>query len=475
MTYLSLRPPRRTRPQVVRAISWFAGLGLAFFCLVGPPEPGRLDATKSPPEGVLSFEEATPDSELSPPQPFPARQREKYLTQLGVSSWHQAGYRGQGLKIALLDTGFRGYRSHLGHALPAKVVARSFRSDGNLEARDSQHGILCGEIVHALAPDAELLVANWEPECAEHFVDAVRWARQQGARILTCSVIMPCYSDGEGGGPFHENLARIIGPGNHPDDMLCFASAGNTANRHWRGPFHDHGNGLHEWQTGQTDNTLTPWGKDQVSVELYWQPGAQYDLEVLNAVSGTVVGRSKWSPGSGQRSSAVVDFLPLDGCPYSVRVRLAEGKGGSFHLVALGGNLALATATGSIACPADGPEIVAVGAATDKGQRAPYSSCGPNSSRPKPDFVALVPFPSLWRSRPFSGTSAAAPQAAALAALWWCRHPNWTADQVRAALQASARDLGPPGHDWETGYGLLRLPEEKGNLAEQAFHTSLRP
>ena len=92
------------------------------------------------------------------------------------------------------------------------------------------------------------------------------------------------------------------------------------------------------------------------------------------------------------------------------------------------------------------------------GQRLSYSSCGPNSRLPKPDFVAQVPFPTLCRERPFAGTSAAAPQAAALAALVWARHPGWSASQVRAALRGSARDLEAPGHDWETGFGLIHLP-----------------
>jgi subtilisin family serine protease len=69
-----------------------------------------------------------------------------------------------------------------------------------------------------------------------------------------------------------------------------------------------------------------------------------------------------------------------------------------------------------------------------------------------------VPFPSLWRPRPFSGTSASAPQAAAMAALIWSRRPAWTAAQVWDSLRQSARDLGPPGHDFETGYGLIQLP-----------------
>jgi subtilisin family serine protease len=143
---------------------------------------------------------------------------------------------------------------------------------------------------------------------------------------------------------------------------------------------------------------------------------------------------------------------------YEVHVRLLSGRPGPFHLVVLGGRLGIATANGSISCPADNPAVMAVGAVTKDGRRLAYSSCGPNSRSPKPDLVAPIPIPSLWRSRPFSGTSAAAPQAAALAALWWSRYPAWTSAQVRQSLLKSAHDLGPPGHDWETGYGQISLP-----------------
>src|SRR5262249_19824172 len=152
-------------------------------------------------------------------------------------------------------------------------------------------------------------------------------------------------------------------------------------------------------------------------------------------------------------------LLPTAGHRYRVRVRLAHGQPGSFHLAVLGGGLACATPGGSIACPADGSEVITVGAVDRHGRRASYSSCGPNSRAPKPARVPPVPFPGVWRTRPFTGTSAAAPQAAALAALWWSRYPTWTAEQVRTVLRTTARDLGPPGHDWETGYGLITLPK----------------
>jgi hypothetical protein len=119
-----------------------------------------------------------------------------------------------------------------------------------------------------------------------------------------------------------------------------------------------------------------------------------------------------------------------------------------------------ATPGGSICFPGDGAEVIAVGAVDADGQRMSYSSCGPNSERPKPDLVATVPFPSLFRDKPFAGTSAAAPQAAALAALWRCRHPDWNAGKVREAMSGCARDLGKPGHDCEFGHGLIQLPTE---------------
>src|SRR4051794_16338555 len=73
------------------------------------------------------------------------RSRADHLARLGAPGWHDAGFRGQGITVAVLDTGFRGYRDQLGKSLPADLVVRSARKDGNLEAKDSQHGILVGE------------------------------------------------------------------------------------------------------------------------------------------------------------------------------------------------------------------------------------------------------------------------------------------------------------------------------------------
>jgi subtilisin family serine protease len=386
--------------------------------------------------------------------------RQQQLERLGLSRWHGLGFRGQGVKVAILDSGFRGYRAFLGKGLPRSVRAKSFRLDRDLEARDSQHGILCAEVVHALAPDAELLFAGWEPDSPHSFLDAVRWARAEGARVVSCSLIMPGWSDGEGGGDTHRALSKLLGPGRTPHDLLCFASAGNTALRHWSGDFSPDALGRHQWSPGQTRNALSSWSRERVAVELYGPTHTAYELQVFESASGALVGTARLGTDPRQRGQAVVRFEPDPHATYHIclrgpaRVDLAE----KFHLVVLGGDLTCATANGSIAFPGDGAHVYAVGAVDSAARRVGYSSCGPNSASPKPDFVAIVPFPSVCRDRPFAGTSAAAPQAAGLAAVMLSRHPERTPAQIVGAMRAAAEDLGPPGHDCETGYGLIRLP-----------------
>jgi subtilisin family serine protease len=420
-------------------------------------EPGGIRSAKA----LLTSEDHCAECDASARtllggNPYPLQQRLDYLARMGVDRWHTAGIRGRGVTIAVLDSGFRGYRAQLGKALPEQVAMRSFRSDGNLEARDSQHGILCGEVLHALAPEAALLFANWDPDQPKQFLEALRWARHEGATIVSCSMIMPTWSDGEGNGPVHEVVANILGNGTAPGDLLCFASAGNTAQRHWSGPFQDRG-GWHEWEAGEVQNLLTPWGEERVSVEMCWQGETDYEIHIHDAGNGERVAEVQ-AMGALERHSAIVRFSPRSGHSYQVSVRCLHGPGGDFHLVVLGGNLRYSRRHGSIPFPGDGAEVVAVGAVDVEGRRADYSSCGPNSRCPKPDLAAVVPFYSLWRDQPFSGTSAAAPQAAGLAALIWSRQPQWTAGQVRAALKNAARGLGPAEHDDEKGYGCLALP-----------------
>src|SRR5262249_29690237 len=108
----------------------------------GPPRRGRRPARTGPPlpsppsrprPGEGPVRAAAAPQPL--PDPFFAFQRACHLRRLGADRWHAVGWRGRGVKIAVLDSSFRGYRAQLGRALPARVGVRSFRADGDLEAR----------------------------------------------------------------------------------------------------------------------------------------------------------------------------------------------------------------------------------------------------------------------------------------------------------------------------------------------------
>src|SRR5262249_19292062 len=57
--------------------------------------------------------------------------------------------------------------------------------------------------------------------------------------------------------------------------------------------------------------------------------------------------------------------------------------------------------------------------------------------------------------QPFVGTSAAAPNAAAVAALALSYKPNLSPASLRSALDSSTIDIAAPGYDLVTGYGLI--------------------
>ena len=76
------------------------------------------------------------------------------------------------------------------------------------------------------------------------------------------------------------------------------------------------------------------------------------------------------------------------------------------------------------------------------------------------DFAA--PGVDIWVARPggsagfASGTSYAVPFVTALAARWLAAAPGLSPGQLYERLEATARDLGPPGRDPAFGWGLVR-------------------
>jgi subtilisin family serine protease len=132
------------------------------------------------------------------------------------------------------------------------------------------------------------------------------------------------------------------------------------------------------------------------------------------------------------------------------RNAVAYGHASGMVLVAATGN----NQGNVIAFPARWPETIAVGATDNRDQWATFSNYGPQISVSAPG----VNVASLYRNNQYawmSGTSMASPHVAGTAALVWSYNPQLSNDEVRAAIEATADDLGTPGWDQFFGYGRI--------------------
>ncbi len=110
--------------------------------------------------------------------------------------------------------------------------------------------------------------------------------------------------------------------------------------------------------------------------------------------------------------------------------------------------------------------VLAVGATDDQDNRASFSAWGPELDLMAPgvDILSTMPLgDNIYGKNPeydrLSGTSMAAPHVAGAAALLASRPGFDSPDALYQALLQTAQDLGAPGRDDETGYGLLQIAD----------------
>jgi subtilisin family serine protease len=197
-------------------------------------------------------------------------------------------------------------------------------------------------------------------------------------------------------------------------------------------------------------------------------------VDFTNAqVDSQIAAGIDWAADNTTNPVRVINLSLGGPCPdAAVQTAIQHAQSKGILVVAAAGNEALSAGfdpTPSDLAYNDAPSypaafsgVLAVGATGRDGSRAAYSNTGPYVAVMAPggsadgtaaDDISLLKSGGTTTTE--AGTSFAAPQVAAAAALILSVNPALTPSQISELITGSAGDLGPPGADIEYGNGIL--------------------
>jgi subtilisin family serine protease len=420
------------------------------------------------------------------------------LAALNGPAWHDAGYRGSGVKIVVIDTGFMGYPGLLGTDLPASVTVKNFvdgESDAQVDGR-GPHGTAAAEIIHDVAPDAQIYLAKVLTEL--DLAEAVAWLMTPEIDVDIISTSIGAYisTPGDGTGIFADLVSQARSAG-----ILWATAAGNDRKIHWGGVYSDiDGDNFHEFTNGEDGDCFiyAPYSTNcdfpfygDVNIFVRWSDwddpvDQDYDLHLVRwdgTAWLTVASSTNVQNGTpGQRPTEwIATTIPLDPynlSPYGFRIEHVRGdQPVNFEvfvpeLNAYGYSLQDFLYARSITNLGDSLDAITVAAVdVNSFTLESYSSEGPINGPGgtatggfiKPDISGYDNVSTVsYGFSPFGGTSAATPHVAGAAALVLSAYPGYTPDQLQSFLMEHAIDISSPGMDTRSGYGRLYLGDPPG-------------
>ncbi len=375
---------------------------------------------------------------------------------IDANAWHEAGFTGTGLRIGVLDLGFAGYQNLLGVELPDDVPLEIF---GEWYDAEEVHGTACAEIIHEVAPDAELFLA-WYDGSDAALGEAVDWLRTQDVDIISHSAgsLVGPRDGSEWDAQLVDDLAN--------QGVVWVNASGNEAESHYRGVFSDEdGDGYHEFAPGEELLALYtgPSFKIAMSWEDDWDQATQdYELFLYDGNGNELA--SSTDTQSGEPGQDPVEWFRYESNWETVYAAVTAYEVDQYVMLdifANGAEVGYPVPAYSVCPPGDAIGSLTVGAVNWwSNSLAYYSSQGPTTDgRLKPDISAPTGVSNAtYSEEDFHGTSASTPHVAGAAALVWQAHPHFTRQEVVDYLLTHAVDLGPSGPDTAYGYGRLQLP-----------------
>lgn len=362
----------------------------------------------------------------------------------------------------------------------------------------SDEGRAMMQIIHDVAPGASQAFHTAFGGRA-NFAEGIQDLADAGADVIVDDIIYfaePMFQ----AGAIAQAVDRVNGQG-----VAYFSSAGNNARQSYSSSYEETDTGAFEFDSVSGDTTQSVTSSGEVTLSFQWDDpyasastgdvGADTDLDIfLLNENGNLVGSSERDNVGGDP----VELLTIPGSGnYQIYIKRASGPPPSSVKYVYFGDLRIeeygtqspssyghANTSGAIAVGAayyrDTPEFGTVpplpeGFSSTGGVPILFDKDGSRKSSPlvreKPDITAPDGVNTTFFGQldtdgdgfpNFFGTSAAAPNAAAVAALQIDADPGLGPAAVLSGQQSSAIDMEDPGFDKKTGAGLLQAPEAVG-------------
>ena len=433
----------------------------------------------APPQDGTPWRDAPlPETDQAWPQGFGDYVAWEAMDALDAGPWHDAGYTGQGVKVAVFDPGWyplSSWQAELGNVETHDCYFhdRCTTPMDDLHPRFDHevgvHGIACSETIRDIAPDVELHLVRVNGLTT--FENAAAWAVREEIDFVSLSLSYFNNSFYDGTGPVARVVEDLAAGG-----VLLVTSSGNYATEHFSETFFDaSGDDRHD-MPGGGDLLWVQWGKGTHKVSLIWDNYARcgdtdLDLFVYDQ-EGHLVGRSEnqqeWESDNCRPVEKVKFEAETSGLHGIAVERVAGDPDVRFDLYARGGDVVDGVPSVTIVDPGVHPLALAVGAvrAVDYLDNPIefFSSQGPtHSGLTKPDISGPDGLTTaVYGPTGFYGTSASTPAVVGALALIASQSPELSPPEV--ARRAQAWSVGVERATWEApdnvfGAGKLRLPD----------------
>jgi hypothetical protein len=370
----------------------------------------------------------------------------------------------------------------------------------------ADEGTVLLEEVHAVAPNAGL--AFCEPQTFVQYTNCLQQFANAGATVMVDDILFfdqdPLASNGTNTAALEQFLTQ------NPNVAL-FTAGGNDNGSYWEGtytPVTTSSLGIsnitcpgssqvdtyvNQFASGANEIlSITPTTPISVPVTFAWsdppaQNSSKFDVYWTNKTDAT---RSGCLSAAGSTSSVITQTITLYPGPNTLYIATPDASAaGKFLKLWIGGD---GLTTLSIATPGSfvSPQSFAAGAITvgavngsdgvgnkieSFSSRGPITVVFPSAAKIQApvlvapdgiyvDAVGTYFASDLFPDGNFYGTSAAAPNAAAVGALLRGAFPNLTVQQLLAALQTGAAQLGASSPDSTFGYGRIDAMGALGTL-----------